>query len=180
MTTGAVGKRYARAILELAIESKQVDRVGKELSELAAMWQESKELQELFSNPSFSGTVRKGALVELLARTGVSPLVKNSVLYLSDSGRLAALADVARSYTELAADKAGTVRAVVTSAAPLTEAYYGQLQRSLEAATGKKVSIEKKTDASLIAGVVTRVGDQVFDGSIRTRLSEMKESLKPV
>jgi len=180
MTTRAVGKRYARAILELAVESKQVDRVGQELSELSATWADSKELQELFSNPSFSGPVRKAALVEVLARAGVSPLVKNSVLYLSDSGRLAALPDVSRTYTELAANKAGTVRALVTSAAPLTEAYYAQLQRALEVATGKKVTLEKQTDASLIAGVVTRVGDQVFDGSIRTRLNEMKESLKPV
>jgi len=180
MSTGAVGKRYARAILELANEQKQIERTGKELNELATMWAESKELQELFANPSFTAAARKTALTEILSRAMVSPLVKNSLLYLSDSGRLAALPDVARLFTELAATQAGTVRAVVTSAGPLSDAYYGQLQRALEQATGKKVSIEKKTDASLIAGVVTRVGDQVFDGSLRARLGEMKESLRPV
>ena len=66
----------------------------------------------------------------------------------------------------------------VTSAAPLTESYYLQLQRALEQATGKRVAIERKTDASLIAGVVTKVGDKVFDGSVRTRLAELKETLK--
>lgn len=180
MTTGAVGKRYARAILELASEQKQVDRVGKELTELSAMWASSDELRELFSNPSFTAEARKGVLVDLTARAGVSPLVKNSVLYLSDRGRLAALPDVARAFNELSAQQAGTVRALVTSAAPLTDAYYAQLQRALEQATGKKVSIDRKTDPALIAGVVTRVGDQVFDGSLRTRLSELKESLRPV
>ncbi len=180
MSTGSVGKRYARAILELASEQKQVDLVGKELTELSTMWSQSHELQELFSNPTFTAAARKSVLVELTARAAVSPLVKNSVLYMSDRGRLAALPDVARIFGELAAEQAGTVRALVTSAAPLPDAYYGQLQRALEHATGKKVSIDRKTDASLIAGVVTRVGDQVFDGSLRTRLGELKESLRPV
>ncbi len=179
MSTGAVGKRYARAILELANEQKEVERTGKELSDIAIMWSGSAELRELFANPSFTPEARKTALTEILSRAAVSPLVKNSLLYLSDAGRLAALPDVARLFTELAAAQAGSVRAVVTSAGPLSEAYYGQLQRALEQATGKKVSIEKKTDAALIAGVVTRVGDQVFDGSLRARLADMKESLRP-
>ncbi len=180
MTMGSVGKRYARAILELASEQKLVDRTGKELGELAAMWSQSNELQELFSNPTFTAEARKAVLVELTTRASVSPLVKNSVLYLSDCGRLAALPDVARVFDELAAEQAGTVRALVTSAAPLSEAYYGQLQRALEQTTGKKVSIDRETDPALIAGVVTRVGDQVFDGSLRTRLGEIKETLRPV
>jgi F-type H+-transporting ATPase subunit delta len=88
------------------------------------------------------------------------------------------LPQLARAFTELAEVAAGGVRAEVTSATPLPDAYYAQLQRALEQTTGKKVSIEKKTDPRLIAGVVTRLGDQVFDGSVRTRLSELKESLR--
>jgi F-type H+-transporting ATPase subunit delta len=178
MTTGALAKRYARAILDLAVESNQVDRVAKELAEFAATLQGSSELQELYSNPDFSHSVRKSVLAELTTRAGVAPLVRNSILYLADSNRLRALPDIARSFAELAERRAGTVRAEVTSAAPLADAYYAQLQRALEQATGKKVTIEKRTDPSLIAGVVTRVGDQVFDGSIRTRLADLKESLK--
>jgi F-type H+-transporting ATPase subunit delta len=104
--------------------------------------------------------------------------VRNAVLYLADKNRIVALPEVTTAFADLSERAAGTVRAEVTSAAALPESYYLQLQRALELATGKRVAIEKKTDASLIAGVVTKVGDQVFDGSIRTRLADLKESLK--
>ena len=178
MTTSALAKRYARAILELATEQKQVERVGKELSEFASMWKSSSELQNLFANPKFAADARKQVLTELTTRAALSPTVKNSVLYLSDRNRLGALSDISVAFTELAEQAAGSLRAEVTSAAPLPETYYAQLQKALEQTTGRKVTIEKKTDPKLIAGVVTRVGDQVYDGSVRTRLTELKESLK--
>lgn len=178
MSTGALAKRYARAILALATEGSQIDRVRTDLKDVAAMWESSPELREVFANPGFSPKDRKAVLSEVAARAGISPLSRNSLLYLADSGRLSSLPDVANSYTDLAEKQAGAVRAEVTSASALTEVYYNQLQRVLEQATGKKVTIERKTDPSLIAGVVTRVGDQVFDGSIRTRLADLKETLK--
>jgi F-type H+-transporting ATPase subunit delta len=178
MSSGALPKRYARAILELASEARQVEQVGKELRDLAAAWASSDDLRGLFTNPEFGHTARKGVLIELLTRSGASQLTRNSVLYLADRNRVVALPDIARAYTELAESAAGTVRAEVTSAAPLSEAYYAQLQKALEQVTGQKVSIEKKTDPSLIAGVVTRVGDRVLDGSIRARLADLRDSLK--
>ena len=179
MSTGALPKRYARAILELAVEANQVEQVGSELRELASTWDQSDDLRGLFTNPEFSHAVRKSVLQELLQRSGVSQLTRNSVLYLTDRNRVIALPAIARAYTALAEKRAGTVRAEVTSAAPLSDTYYAQLQRALEQVTGQKVSIERKTDPSLIAGVVTRVGDRVLDGSIRARLSDLRESLKP-
>jgi F-type H+-transporting ATPase subunit delta len=178
MSTGNLARRYARALLELASEQKQVERIGKDLAELASMWEASVELRELFGNPQFGLVARKSVLAELLTRSGVSPLVKNAALYLADHNRIAALPEIALAFAEQAERAQGMVRAEVTSAAPLSEAYYAQLQKALEQATGKKVSIERKTDASLIAGVVTRVGDQVFDGSVRARLADLRESLR--
>jgi len=178
MSTGSLARRYARALLELASEQRQTERVKKDLEELAAMWAASSDLRELFQNPQFSPQARKVTLSEIITRSGVSPLTRNTVLYLADKNRIPALPDVAAAFSALAENAAGTVRAEVTSAAPLTEGYYLQLQRALEQATGKRVVIERKTDPALIAGVVTKVGDKVFDGSVRTRLTELKETLK--
>jgi F-type H+-transporting ATPase subunit delta len=180
MSSGPLVKRYARAILELAVEARQVESVGKELSELAVSWQASSELRELYANPEFSAAVRKAVLQELLTKAGASQITRNSVLYLADHNRLPALPEIANTFNELAERAAGTVRAEVTSAAPLSEAYYTQLQKALEQVTGHKVSIERKTDPSLIAGVVTRVGDRVLDGSIRARLADLRDTLKQV
>lgn len=178
MSTASLARRYARALLELATEQRMVERVAKDLEELSAMWSSSAELREVFLNPKFGADVRKAALTEVVTRSGVSPLVRNAVLYLADKNRVAALPDVARTFSELSEQASGTLRAQVTSAAALPESYYLQLQRALEQATGKRVAIERKTDASLIAGVITKIGDRVLDGSVRTRLTELKETLK--
>jgi F-type H+-transporting ATPase subunit delta len=178
MSIGTLARRYARALLELANEQRQVDRVKKDLEELSAMWSASSELRVLFENPQFGAAARTATLSEIITRAGVSPLVRNAALYLADQGRIRALPEIASAFGLLAEQAAGTVRAEVTSASPLSESYYLQLQRALEQVTGKRVAIERKTDASLIAGVVTKVGDKVFDGSVRTRLAELKETLK--
>jgi F-type H+-transporting ATPase subunit delta len=178
MSLGALARRYARAILDLASEQSQVDQVGTELREFAAAWAANDELRSVFANPDVAPAMRKAVLSELTTAAGLSQLTRNSILYLADKKRLPALPDIARAYLELAERASGTVRAEVTSAAPLSDAYCAQLQKTLEQVTGHKVSIEKKTDPSLIAGVVTKVGDRVFDGSIRTRLADLKESLK--
>ncbi len=178
MTTGALSKRYARAILELATEQKVIDKVGAELTQMAAIWSESDELRDLFANPKTDAASRKAVLAEIAQRAGLSQLAKNSVLYVCDNGRMSALPDIARMYGVLAEKQGGAVSAEVTSAAPLPEAYYAQLQRALEQTTGKKVTVERKVDASLIAGVVTRIGDRVLDGSVRTRLNDLKDSLR--
>jgi len=178
MSVGALGKRYARAILELATEQGRLEQIGQELTEFAALWNGSPELQSVFANPEVSLPARKAVLSEVLQSAGASELARNSILYIADSGRLSALPSIASAYNELAEAASGVIRAEVTSASPLSDVYYAQLQKALEQVTGHKVSIAKKTDPALIAGVVTRVGDKVFDGSIRSRLADLKDSLK--
>lgn len=178
MSIGALARRYARALIELASEQDQVAQIGQELKDFVDTWNGSDELRSVFANPEFSHAMRKAILVDVIQRAGLSQLSRNGILYIADRNRLQVLPDIVRAYAELAEEATGTVRAEVTSAAPLSEAYYLQLQKTLEQVTGHKVAIERKTDANLIAGVVTRVGDRVFDGSIRARLADLKESLR--
>lgn len=180
MSVGSLAKRYARAVMELATEAGQLDQVGRELAEFAKLWSESDELRALFANPDVKVSDRKAILSEVTKRAELSQITRNSILYIADQGRIAALPQIARSFAELAGVASGVVHAEVTSASPLSEAYYAQLQKTLERVTGHKVAIEKKTDPSLIAGVVTRVGDKVFDGSIRSRLADLKDTLRGI
>jgi len=78
---------------------------------------------------------------------------------------------------QLSEAETGRVRVEVTSAKPLSDAYYSQLTEKLQRATDRQVVLVKKQDPSLIGGVVTRIGDQVFDGSLSNRLSELRETL---
>lgn len=173
----ALGRRYGKALLDLAAEQNQVDQVWRNLSDLREAWQSSDELREVFENPSVSSADRRQVIDALAGRMGLTPLVKNTLKLLSDRRRARYLGEVVEAFDALAGERAGRVRAEVVTATAMSETYYSQLQRTLEDVTGKKVTLVKRQDPSLIGGVIARVGDKVFDGSIRTRLTELKDEL---
>ena len=173
----AVGRRYAKALLDLAREQGELEAVLKDVGALSEAWQVSTELRHITRNPVLPRPALKAALGALMDKLGVSRLVRNTVNLLADKGRLAQLEDVLRELEKLAQTETGHVRVEVTSAKPLSDAYYAQLKEKLQRVTAKQVVLVKKQDPSLIGGVVTRLGDQVFDGSLSNRLSELKETL---
>jgi len=174
---GALARRYAKALLQLAEEKNEVAKAGADLVAIAAAWHESKELRDAFQNPNVSSEVRRKITDALAARLGVTHTLKNTLAMLSDRRRMRHVAEIAEAFTKLAEEKSGSVRAEVITAMPLPDAYFAELQRTLEQVTGRKVQLVKRHDPSLIAGVVTRVGDKVFDGSIKNRLSELEDEL---
>jgi F-type H+-transporting ATPase subunit delta len=107
----------------------------------------------------------------------MSELAQNFVKLLAARRRLRTLPDIARRLGGMADEKAGILRASVTSAGPLPEAFYQKLTSELEAATQRKIVLEKSQDPSLIAGVVTRIGDNTIDGSLKGRLNELERRL---
>lgn len=177
MIAGAVARRYSKALLELATERGDVERMVVELAALAQSWDESRELRSVFHNPSFDGEVRRRVIDALAERMGVSVAVKNTLCILSDRRRMRHLPGIASAFTSLAEARTGSVKAEVITATELPEGYYFELQRTLEAVTGRRVRLVRSQDPSLIAGVVTRVGDRVIDGSVKNRLAELEDEL---
>jgi F-type H+-transporting ATPase subunit delta len=173
----AVGRRYAKALLDLAREQGQLDEVLKDVDSLSGAWKESAELRDIVRNPVVPRAALKAVVDAVMQKLGVSRLVRNTVNLLADKGRLPQLGDVLSALEELAEAETGRVRVEVTSAKPLSDAYYTQLAERLRRVTDRRVVLVKKQDPSLIGGVVTRIGDQVFDGSISNRLSELRETL---
>lgn len=177
MTTSILGRRYASALYNLAEQAGSIDKIGQDLKDFAASWQSSRELRTAFENPSVGVQSRRQILRELAAASGMDPLARDTLLLVSDRGRLGYVAEIASAYQEHAEARSGRVRAEVVTATELPEAYFQELQKTLERVTGKKVSVSRRVDASLLGGVVTRVGDQVFDGSLRHHLDELKHEL---
>jgi F-type H+-transporting ATPase subunit delta len=176
---GVVARRYAKALMDLGVETGQLEAIVKDLGTLADMMEGSAELRDVSENPQVANTARKAVFVELAQRLGVNPLSKNALLLLIDNGRLRALPNIARALREENDRRAGVLRAHVTSATPLNESYVQRLQQALEARFQKKVVVQRDVDPTLIAGVVTRVGDTIIDGSLRSRLNELKTELMP-
>jgi F-type H+-transporting ATPase subunit delta len=174
-----VARRYARAILEIGIETGALDALVNEFSRAADAYASSADLRTALENPLIAIAAKRAIVVEVAERLGFSPIARNTLQLLVDRRRMRALPGIAQRLREFGDERRGVLRAEVTTAAPLGNSYYAQLQAQLERLTGKKVVIDRREDPGLIGGVVTRIGDTVYDGSLRTRLHELKHALLP-
>jgi F-type H+-transporting ATPase subunit delta len=146
---------------------------------VATAWATSRELRNALENPLVPHAAKKAVMGELAEQIGASRTTRNALLLLVDRRRIKTLPYLAQTLRELADARKGVVRAEVTAAALLSDAYYARLQAQLEKMTGKRVVVDRRTDPALIAGVVTRIGDRIYDGSLRTRLQSLRDALLP-
>jgi F-type H+-transporting ATPase subunit delta len=177
VSSSPAAERYARAIFELGSETGQLDRLTQELAEFAASYQEVPALRRALENPALEGVARERVLRQLARQAQLAPATTNSLLVLLRRRRLGELSGIARRLRTLADEKNGVVRAKIVSAGSLSETYFNQLKQNLERALGKRVIVEHEEDPELIGGIVTRIGDNTFDGSIRGRLEELERKL---
>lgn len=177
MSAEAVAARYAQALYELGIEQGNLAGLTDEIRRVSATYDASSELRGVLNNPVVDDTARLAILQDVLDRLGVGIITKNTVKLLAERRRLLVLPYLSRALERLSDERAGVVRATVTTAAQLPESYFSKLKEQLEASLGKKVLLERQLDPSLLGGVVTRIGDRVIDGSLRTRLQRMRQTL---
>jgi len=177
MIASSVAKRYARALFSLAQDAKQVDATGRALSAFADAWRTSADLRAVFENPAHGLDVRKKVVVALTQRVGASPMLVNTLQLLTERNRLGFVAEIADAFRALAETGSGIVRAEIITATDLPEAYFLRLEKTLADATGKKVVLVRKKDPTLLGGVVTKIGDRVYDGSLRARLFDLRSQM---
>ncbi len=175
--SSVAARRYAKAVYELASEAKQADAVHAQLGAFAGALESSPELRGVVESPRFAPAEKKKVVARVAERLGATKLVVSTLQLLVDRGRLGEIREIADAFATLVERHSGRVRAEVVSASPLPESYYAQLEKTLRQVTGREVTLVKRTDPSLIGGLVTRVGDTVFDGSIASRLKDLKATL---
>lgn len=172
-----IARRYARAVFELGKELKTLATLVRDLSEFSASYEGSQELRMVLESPLVNEDQRDAVLKEIGQRMSMSETALSTLRLLARRRRLSALPEMVRQLEKLSDDEMGVLRATVTSASPLGEAYLGKLRAELEKATGRKVVVTSTVDSTLIAGIVTRIGDRVIDGSVKARLESFRESL---
>ena len=174
-----VARRYAKALVEIGQETGTLDALVSELGRAAEAYGASAELRHALENPLVPHPSKRAVVAEIAEQLQLGTVVKNTLQLLVDRRRMRILPGIAQLMKEMNDLRKGVLRAEVISAAPLSDDYYGKLHAHLESLTGKKVALDKKTDPSLIAGVVTRIGDTVYDGSLLARLRDAHQALMP-
>lgn len=176
--SAAVARRYAKAIFELAKEEGKLSEVTQELVRVAEAYEASPEFQALEMTPGLTDEDRTGVVAAIAQRAGGSDLTVRTVQMLAERQRLAILPDLVELLGDMADEELGLLRGHVTSAHDLSESYRDRLRKKIEQATGKKVMLTFETDPTLLAGIVTQIGDRVVDGSIRGKINDLAESLR--
>jgi F-type H+-transporting ATPase subunit delta len=174
----AIARRYAKALLLMGKEDGQVETYREEIAKIAALVSTDKGLERAITNPLYETAGRRKVLETLIEKLGLSQPMAAFLLLLFDKKRIGFLSYINIFYQKMADEIKGIARAKVVSAVELTQNAEEKIQTTLSKITGKTVVLDKEVDPALIGGVVTRVGDLVLDGSIRTQLFNMRETLK--
>ena len=172
-----LARRYAKAIFDIGSQQGGLEKMGADLRTLAKAMHDSAELQSLLGNPAIKKADRRKIIDALLQRIGVVTVTRNTVYLLLDGERLGSLPAISRELDAMIEAKAGRVAAEVVSAKPLDPSQLSQITATLEKLSGKKVSVTTRQDAELLGGVVAKVGDTVYDGSLRTQLRNLRDEL---
>lgn len=177
MIAGSLAKRYARALLEVAVESQAGETVLQELTAVAELVREQRELRQLLLSPSVRRRDAVQIMDEVAARLPVSPLTRTFLRVVLEAGRAAALEGILRAYEVLLDEQLGRVRAAVTTAVPLEREQQARLAVELARLTGKRVRLEVAQEPAILGGVIARIGSRVYDGSLKTRLARLRQEL---
>ncbi|MGB9887322.1 MAG: ATP synthase F1 subunit delta [Moorellales bacterium] len=176
MSETIVAKRYARALFELAQEKDQVEKLAQELEGVASLIQQVPELNSWLRHRGIPPDEKKAVLRRLLADR-VGQLTLNFLLLLCDRKREAYLGAICQQFRILAQEAAGLVEGEVRSAFSLEPEQVRALEERFSQITGRKVRLEARVDPELIGGLVVRIGDRVWDGSLAQRLRSLKAHL---
>jgi F-type H+-transporting ATPase subunit delta len=170
--------RYAIALFDLARDGKAIDAVEASLATIKAALAESADFAALTTSPLVSRAASLAAVEAVAAKLELDPVTAKFLGVLANNRRLAALPGIIRAFGQLAASHRGEVTAEVTSAHPLTDEQVADLKQQLRIRMGREVAVDLSVDPALLGGLVVRIGSQMIDSSIRTRLNSLAHAMK--
>jgi F-type H+-transporting ATPase subunit delta len=171
-----VARRYASALREEAREAKALDAVDEAVASLHTLLKDAPELGRVFRSPIVP-TEKKISIAEQLLSDRTHPLVMRLVRLLLSKGREALIPDVIAGYAMARDEEEGIIDATVRTAKALTPDELASLEEALERTSGKRVRISHTVQPDLIGGLVVRLGDTVYDGSVRHHLETLHRQL---
>lgn len=178
MTTRGSATRYARALLDVAIAESIAERAEQDLAAFANVLDQHPPLRSALMHPAVPAARKRAIVADVAKRLGLSTPVAKLLGMLADRDRLALLPDLLEVYRDRLLEHQQVVRAELTTAEALAPDQQSRLQERLARATGRRVALSTRVDPSILGGVVARIGSVVYDGSLATQLSKMRDRLE--
>jgi F-type H+-transporting ATPase subunit delta len=171
--------QYANALADVALAqgAGAGDAALRQLSDFREAYAESAELRNFLATPAVDREAKHGVIEKLAARLGASKIVRNFLFVVSDHGRMHILPEIADAFQEVIRKRQGIAEAEISSAVELSAVQKAEFAFTLERMTGQRIEAKYSLDPSLLGGAVVRIGDAIYDGSVRNRLNEMRSKL---
>jgi F-type H+-transporting ATPase subunit delta len=170
--------RYASALFDLARDERQIEVVSASLETLKGALAESRDLNAVISSPLIGRAEAGKAIAATAATLQLDRTTANFVGVIARNGRLRQLPEVIRLFGRLAAEHRGETTAEVISARPLDDDQIAALRTRLGERAGNSINIDARVDPSILGGIVVRLGSQMIDASIRTKLNTLAQAMK--
>lgn len=176
--SAVLARRYARAFFDLAVRQKATARWREELDRLLAAGRVCPELLPALADDRIPFLRRERLMDEIAEQLGLSPLSRNFCKVLIAKRRIHLLSEIVEAYVQLVSELEGVVTAEITTAVPLSDAAILQAIESVVARVKRrKVVLSARSNPTLIGGVVIRIGDEIYDGSVTAELRRVRERL---
>ncbi len=169
--------QYANALADVALEQGAAEAVLKQLNDFGATFEGSMELRNFFSSPAVTREDKHVVIGKIITRMGASKILRNFLFVIADRQRMHALPEIVAAFQEVIRQREGIAEAEISSAAELGAAQKREFQKTLERLTGKQVEPKYSLDPALLGGAVVRIGDTIYDGSLRNRLNGLRARL---
>lgn len=169
--------QYATALTDIVLEQGAAEPARKQLEDFQAAYAESAELRNFLASPAVARETKHGVIEKLAARLGASKIIRNFLFVIVDNQRIQILPEIVDSFEQVLRERQGVAEADVASAVALNDRQKAALVQTLERLSGKKIQAKYSLEPGLLGGAVVRIGDTIYDGSLRSRLNQMRARL---
>lgn len=173
-----LARRYAKALFAVGKEEGKLEEYNNALQGLAEIYGSNAEVVDALINPLYPLDVREKVMEGIVASMGVEKIMANFLNLLVEKKRAGILPEIAEEFQAMVDEEKNVSHGTVVSAVELNEELQAKVQATLEKLTGKKVELTTSVDPSIIGGIIAKVGDLELDGSIKTQLASLKDSIK--
>ncbi|MEO8176636.1 MAG: F0F1 ATP synthase subunit delta [Sphingomicrobium sp.] len=170
--------RYASALFGLARDERQIDAVSRSLDAVGSALADSREFAGLAASPLVSRKDAAKAFAALAPELALDPITARFLGVLARNGRKNELRPIIRAFKRIAADHRGEISAEVTTAHPLKDDQVTALKAQLKSRAGRDVTLETQVDPNILGGIVIKLGSEMIDASIRTKLNRLASAMK--
>ena len=177
MISLTLARKYARALLEIGLKEGNYEDLGKDLGKVAELLKDNKELRIVLASVAYPVDARKEIARSIGKSLGLSKSTIDFIDILIERDRMDHFLEINKSFETLCDVAAKRVRATLVTARALPPELIGEIKKQLESKTGKEVILSTEEDPSLIGGAQTRIGNIIYDGTLRTQLAHVKEDL---